>query len=451
MFRGFVSTRQEKSVSGLTNIGALALFAAITPALADGPQAELEALRKQVREYQRQLQEFDRRLQAQESRNAEPVVHNEETQQPPQSAVSPKPQEVTATDRFSLKAKYKNGFSLSTDDNRFSFNVGALAIGRYTLDAPTRDTKVTNRFDLFLGRLYLYGTAFDPRLSYFFHYQTTTLANNNAVSTIDWFLNYSWDSITAKAGRFYPAYSRQFYNDIGKYLFPDLDEVEYAFSLQRTPGAEVTYRTGPLLFSFTGGNSVRGLDAVGEGNNNLKIAGIARVNLDILDPYAYGEETSPQGVDHPQLSIGGAFAFNPIDSSSALQNVQPGDDTLNATVDFGYRYRRFTTQAALFWRQVNHTINRAIPNSDDFGYYWQAGYYLIPGRLELGGRVSGTHFNDPNGNPTRDSTRYGGVLNYYFYDHHFKIQADYTHTDNDLFDTSSRTDDRLRVQTQLYF
>ena len=92
-------------------------------------------------------------------------------------------------------------------------------------------------------------------------------------------------------------------------------------------------------------NSIRALDSGGQQNFGEEIAVLGRLEWDILDPYGY-LETSPKPANSPQLSVGVAVAFNPIDGASTFQNVLPDDRTTNVTVDAGFRWKGLSLQAA---------------------------------------------------------------------------------------------------------
>ncbi|WP_347986540.1 hypothetical protein [Methylomonas sp. AM2-LC] len=454
----------------------LLLCSLLVPSMvfAKDDSSEIKKLRKQMQEFQEQAKANNERLQELEKKEAlryndnslgangggdhyPPVaidtatakkrnVQEEPDLEAPIAAKVPK-------ERF-LSGFYDNGFVLKTNDNRFSLAVNGLVQARYTLNLPSKYTGNANQgFDLALGRLFFSGTAFDPNLSYFFFYQSSTLGNNNQVQTIDWWSKYQLNNIGIKAGRILPQYSRQFYTDIGKYLYMDLQQPEYAFSLQRTPGIEFSNQFGKWTTSLTVGNSVRALDSDGQENFGAKLAGIGRIVYDVLDPYTYVQETIPDIVETPQLSIGVAGGYNPIDANSNLQNTIKGMDTYNVTADIGYRYKLFSTEAAFFGRQDHNplNVNPASTNSYDYGWYWQAGYYLLPKRLELAGTANQVAFEHQNGSPYKNQTIGSVGLNYYFYEHHFKLQSDYSYISGTDWTGHGLEDNRIRLQAQVYF
>lgn len=444
---------------------------------------EIQKLKKQLQQYQEQLSATLQRLSDLEERNAvvDQIVRAKEDQDSKKKSLGtsvaryqgePATGNTSAAESRNIQAQpdtedplksgvpksrylngfYDGGFSLRTKDNRFSITINGLAQGRYTLNLPNQYYGNQNQtFDLALGRLFFSGTAFDPNISYFFFYQTSTLSNSNRVDTIDWWGRYQFDNLGIKAGRILPLYTRQFYNDIGKYLFMDLEETEYAFSLQRTPGAEVAWKNDGLTLSLTAGNSVRALDATGEQNSNYKLAGIARANYDILDPYTYVQETIPKVVDKPQLSVGAAFGYNPIDSSSSLQNTINKMDTMNGTLDFGYRYQYFSAQASAYIRGNSRPRGTGPATSTDYGWYVQSGYFLLPERLELGVKANQIAFDYNDGSPFKNQYVGAVGLNYYFYEHNFKLQSDYSHISGYNWIDQPLIDNRIRLQGQIYF
>jgi hypothetical protein len=200
--------------------------------------------------------------------------------------------------------------------------------------------------------------------------------------------------LTVQAGRFILPYSRQFYTHPGNLLFGDLSEADYAFNLQRAVGVHAGGKWGRLSYDVAAINSIRALDAGGQQNVGDEIASLGRLEFDILGPYGY-LDSSPTPVSAPQLSVGLAAAFNPIDEASVFQNVLPEDRTTNVTLDTGFHWDRWTLQAAGYYRRNNlKAANR--PDSDDWGYYGQVGYYLVPGRWEIAGRISGVDFDQFN-------------------------------------------------------
>ena len=415
-------------------ITGLVLSTLTTPGLAD----ELGELRQQLAEQHKVMQALERRmreLEAKEQERTEPGVDFGYTA-------------GTRKQGWAAEDVYDNGFFIRSQDGRYSLSLNGFLQARYTLTAP--DTgRSRNNFDVALAHLAFSGNVFDPKVKYFFQYEATTFGNSNRSTLLDWWMQYSHSPyLRAQAGRFLLPYSRQFYAHPGHLLFPDLSAADYAFNLHRAIGLHLSGKVGRLSYHGLVTNSIRALDAGGQQNAGAEVAWQGRLEYDLLEPYGY-LESSPTPAATPQLSIGVAAAFNPVEQASRFQNVMPGDRTTNVTIDGGFRYQGFSVQAAGYYRRNNLEALNEVGH--DWGYYGQIGYYLTE-KLEIAGRVSGVDFQFANNPRTAGDVReYTGGVNYYLYGHHVKLQVDYSFLDGEPFVEGSTSADRLRVQTQILF
>lgn len=395
---------------------------------------DLKLLRQELAKQRAYTEQLEKRIDAQE-------VKNEARAKAQADALAKLPE-----------VGYDDGFYIRSKDKPFSLVTNGFAQFRYTYN--NADSTPTNQtFDVALARLAFSGNVFDSKLTYFTQLQGSTLGNNNNVTMLDWWMKYNFaPEFALQSGRFVLPYSRQFYTHPGNLLFSDLSEADYAFNLPRSIGAHVSGSIGPLSYHAAMLNSTRALDAPGQQNFGSNIGALGRLELAILKPYGY-YETSPKPVTEPQLSIGLAVAYNPIDGSSSFQNLISKDSTTNVTLDLGFRWDGVTFQSAGYYRRDNFTTP-GLSDGDDWGYYSQLGYYLVPGKLELAGRISGVEFDQPNvAGVYRRTTAYTTGLNYYFYGHNLKLQADYSFLDNDSFrgQASARDAHRVRLQAQFLF
>ena len=422
------------SVARVCLITGLVISTLATPVPAD----ELGKLRQQLAEQHKVMQALERRLRELEAKEQERTE-----------------QEVgfgyaagARKQGFAAEDVYDKGFFIRSKDGHYSLTLNGFLQARYTLTVPDAG-RSRNNFDVALAHLAFSGNVFDPKVKYFFQYETTTLGNSNRSTLLDWWMQYSHSPyLRAQAGRFLLPYSRQFYAHPGHLLFPDLSEADYAFNLHRAIGLHLSGKVDRLSYHALATNSIRALDAGGQQNAGAEVAWQGRLEYDLLDPYGYLESSPTPALD-PQLSIGIAAAFNPVDQASRFQNVMPGDRTTNVTVDGGFRYQGLSVQAAGYYRRNN--LESMDETGHDWGYYGQIGYYLTD-KLELAGRVSGVDFQFAN-NPRTvgDMREYMGGFNYYLYGHGVKLQVDYSFLDGDPFVGKSTSADRLRVQTQILF
>lgn len=347
---------------------------------------------------------------------------------------------------------YDGGLYLRTRDRNYSVVVNGFAQLLYALNAPAGGGAINQGFYVSLARLALSGNIFSRKLSYFFQFEGSTFGNNNGVSMLDWWMQYKFnDYLSIAAGRFILAYSRQFYTHPGNLLFADLSAADYAFDMPRAIGVKVGGTVKRLAYDVFLTNSVRPLGVGTQLNRGDSIAAGARLELAILQPYGY-MESMPKAPEKAQLSVGFAAAFNPVADDSSFQNVQAGDDTVNLTADLGFRWQRLSVQGAFYYR---HMTNFNL--GDNYGFYGQAGVYLIKERLELTGRATGALLADRRlvsglSNQTAGSIlEYTGGINAYLFGHGAKLQTDYSYVTNELFAGASVGVHRWRVQTQVLF
>jgi hypothetical protein len=381
---------------------------AVSAAGAAQQGSDIDQLRRELAEHRKYIESLEKRLEAQEAKAA---------------AKAKEP---------ALEAGYDDGFYIRSKDKPFSMVFNGFGQFLYSLNDPLGGG-VNHGFDVALARLAISGNIFDPKLMYFMQLQGSTLGNNNNITMLDWWLKYSFaPEIGVQGGRFVLPYSRQFYTHPGNLLFADLSEADYAFNLPRSIGGHVSGKLGPVSYHGAVLNSIRALDAPGQQNFGSQIGVLGRLELDILKPYGY-YETSPKPVTEPQLSVGLAAAYNPIDGGSGFQNLVSGDTTANVTLDLGFRAGGFTLQGAGYYRHDNFTT-AGLKDGNDWGYYGQAGFYLIPQKLEVAGRISGLEFDKFNvSGVARKTTAYTAGFNSYVHSHNLKFQTDYSYLDNSRF------------------
>jgi hypothetical protein len=371
-----------------------------------------------------------------------------------------------------LNAQYAGGFHVATADNKFTMTVNGLFQPRFTAFAPNTDAQAlgapaaeTNDFDIYLGRLALSGSIFDPSVKYFVQFQGSTSSNTNSMNFIDWFAEKVFSpKFSVQLGRSWTPYSLENLDSPGKYLFPDFSAAEYAFALSRAVGFEAQGQAGKLGYALMIDNSVPALDAGGQENFNKKLAFIGHVHYDVLAPYGY-QESDPNGAPSPELTIWSSVAYNPVAASSSFSNETAGDRTVGATTTVGFRDGFFTLQNTGFYRR---TLSSFEPNFNAWGYAEQAAYYVIPKHLEIDARISGVLWGAPDFlgvTPGYDvNTWYSGPnfpyhrivehsvgLNYYLYGHNAKLQTAYSYLTGDTFSDQGFAASRVWIQAQVMF
>lgn len=369
---------------------------------------------------------------------------------------------------------YDKGFYLRSEDKSFSLFINGLFQIRYTA-FKANDVgqygalnNFQNTFDVFLGRLAFSGSIFEPDLKYFAQTQVNTAGNSSSISMLDWFTSKTFNQyLTLQTGRSFIPYTYEYYDNPGNYLFADLSTAEYAFLLQRAIGFQASGQVGDLGYAGEVMNSVPGLDAGGQENIGSKLAYLGHLHYDVLAPYGWIEsDPSPTGAAKPELTLWLSGMYNPVDYATGFQNARPGDRTFGGTPSILFRYGLLSFQGTGYYRRTLQAQGGG-PNYDSWGYGEQAGYYLLPGRLELAERITGVWwgeseigstggnqnnwFSGPTNFPYHRITEYSAGLNYYLYGHNAKIQADYSYLAGSGFNNAGFGANRVELQTQLMF
>lgn len=431
----------------LAIIGSSMAFTA--PAAAQsGP--EIDSLRQQLEEQRAISRQLEQRINA-------------------LAAVQTKPPERAS----SFSAGYDGGFYLKDSTGNNTLYVNGIIQPRFNR-FETNDTdryggvdSTSNNFDIFLGRLYFSGNVGDPSVKYWFTLQGTTTGNGSNVTLLDAKVSKDFSPyLTVELGKYWSAYTYEYYVDIGKYLIPDLSAAEWAFSLGRQTGARASGKVGRLGYSLSVSNSIGGSDVGNTQNSHERLATILNLNYDILEPYGYQEtDPNPQGAPKPQLSLWASAMYNPVEHTSVFQNDLEGDKTYGATASLNFRYGYFTLQGSGYYKK--NEGRDGASSFESHGWQEQAGYYVIPGKLEIAQRIdqvrwgrgqiatTGGKANQWYAGPANFSfkrlTEYTLGMNYYLHGHNAKTQLAYSFLDGRGFDGGEFDAKRILLQAQVAF
>lgn len=379
---------------------------------------------------------------------------------------------------------YKSGFYVSDESGDNALYINGLLQPRFRFFQPQGTAKfgakdqASNNFDVFLARLYFSGNIVDPSLTYFFTLQGTTQSAPGApgITLLDAEVAKAFNPfLKVEMGRYWSAYTYEYYLDIGKYLFPDLSAAEWAFSLGRQVGARVSGKYGDLTYRVSVSNPVPGSTSGATENTSTKLAVIGNIYWDILAPYGYVETNpDPHAAPTPELSLWVSGMYNPVQNGSRVYNDVPGDNTSGATASLNFRYGPFTFQGSGYYKRTDargpNAYNTGHPGFNSTGWQEQAGVYLVPGVLEAAERIDGVTWGYRQTGPViadspsdtqwyagpdnfgwRHITEYTAGLNYYLHGHNAKAQLQYSYIHGDNFSNETFSANRVILQTQLAF
>jgi len=342
------------------------------------------------------------------------------------------------------------GFNLQV---RFTnFNLDAVAGG---VDA---DEFRVRRFKLFMT-----GFALDPRLTWRFQAAFESTAANRYLD--DAWLNWKFcDPLAVQFGQYKTPYSREeLYND-GFIQFPERSIAVDAFKPSRDIGFMALGSLAGDLLQYQAG--VFG----GDGQNTLRTSNhvmpVARIVFNPIGKMG-NSEADLQFHRAPALSFGVNGFTNTL---RKLTNTSFEALTLNYAGAAGWLGRNanlFTTgedvdvkswgfDSQFKWLgisvQAEGFLGQAVGQTSGtrlyaYGWYGQAGYFILPGRLDVAGRYAIVDYNR-NADDSSLAT-ISADTSYYFKQNSAKITFDYTRTHRQRAGLPPANDQAFVVQVQL--
>lgn len=116
-------------------------------------------------------------------------------------------------------------------------------------------------------------------------------------------------------------------------------------------------------------------------------------------------------------------------------------------VDAAFKWMGFSAQGEYFIGNANGQDSDKTLRAH--GFYTQAGYFVIPKRLEVAARYS---YVDPDRDKANNNqVETSGAVSYYFYKHNLKLQTDVTNIHIQHGSNPSTDDMQYRMQAQIIF
>ncbi len=362
------------------------------------------------------------------------------------------------------------GLTATSADGNSSLRLGGYVqlIYRFTeFDDSAKDNK--SDFDIRRFKLQLQGNLFSKNLGYKFQSEMS-----NGFKTEDAYLNYKFGApLILQVGQFKPPQARQELTSASRQLFPERSLANDTFNLGRDQGIQaagsfadkrIDYRLG--LFNGNGPNT-------SNADDNHMVAG--RIDINPLGAYKMDEAGWPS--DKLLVNIGGSFAWEKVgpndvgtgfDTDNDVMDVAlsldkdryKGDDgRSNFIADYGsdLTWLLWTANLNATWMGATfaseyYSLNADPDSGSDWnadGYYLQAGYQVIPKKLELAVRYSAVESTDTRASAKYDKNETQFGANYYFVKHNLKLQTDVTLVKDDL--NSDKDDTIVRLQTQFTY
>jgi phosphate-selective porin OprO and OprP len=365
--------------------------------------------------------------------------------------------------------KLGNGFTFTTQDERFQLSLGGRMQFRYTF-TDKESGQDSSQWDAKRIRLIMGGYAYTKDLTYKLEIDARQLASSPSnKGLVDAWMNYKIvDEAQIKVGQYKTPFARQELTSDGALQFVDRSPVVDAFKPSYDIGAMLNGKIANGLAYYSAG-VFGGAGQTNTRNSNDNMF-VARVAVNPLGDMPYSEADIDVS-KKPLLSIGADYFRNTINRTAAtafdtnapyaggwvtkglangsLKNTLGKFDVDSYGVDAAFKWMGLFAQAEYMLGQAESQAVSANNLQRAQGFYAQAGYMIIPGKLEASVRYS---YLDPNrDNPNDSQTEQIGAISYYFNKHNLKLQADVAnlHQQNGA---NPATDDMVyRLQAQIIF
>lgn len=373
----------------------------------------------------------------------------------------------------------------------FEMRINSRAQMRYTYFEPEADTWTDSAgktrpilpfsaFEIERGRLTFSGYMLDQRWQYYLNFDFDT-DDQHVVIAHDYWVDYIFaDEFTLFFGKAFVPGSRDWLNGSTTTRFTDRSLATTFFRPDRSIGiwAEGTPVKDHVFYRVMVGNGFAASD-LQPAQVDTKLTYSASVWTDPFGPWGRGYSDLEWHED-PAIRMGTSFTWSPQENlegggptpeenifrlSDGTRLVDPGAlapgvtvDKFNVTLwaaDFALKWEGFSLNGEYFARWINSISgNGALPTTSlfDSGFYVEAGYMVIPKRVELNARTSQI-WGDFG-----DNAEYAVGVNW-FVDgtHNYKFTLDLTYLDSSNT-TNSGTNYRagelgwlVRAQLQVAF
>jgi phosphate-selective porin len=279
------------------------------------------------------------------------------------------------------------------------------------------------------ARLYVSGTALHNEFSYMLEGEFANSGNSyrddgseESPRLLDAYIDWNasdWGAL--RIGQFKPAVSRSWNTHAAHLQFLDRSVISDISDFKRQQGLSGRAELGGVELGAAVFNGSFGNDGANLSNGDTRHLFVvnARFNaMGEMNPYVEGDIDWTEGM---ALNIGAAYAHHKAGADGVVDGVRR--DVVNA--DLNFKSNGLSLQGEFFWNKLEVNGEKWNP----LGFYAQAGYFLVPGTIELAARYSyGDTDQSPlvvNGVLVDDINQVSVALNYYWWKHNLKAQLGY--------------------------
>ena len=323
---------------------------------------------------------------------------------------------------------YKDGLYIQTQDEKYKLIFNVWAQPQLQFLSISNQGNV-NTFQIRRARLSFSGHAFTKDFTYriepeVIQGRTFTVSpgfNYGGVNLQDGWGTYKlrpW--LQFQMGQFKAYFNREELTATSQLQMIDYSLTNEIFSYHRDMGAAIKgiFWDNKFEYAFNVMNDGTHRNATNKNNMFLfsgrlvyNVLGFHGYTMGDLDYLGYSE-SALSGGGKPQLALGVASSYDKVRETQ----TSPNHHTTATTCDIAYRF------SGLSFFGAGYYFHNLSQGNKTWGFIGQSGYFLIPKHLEVAARYAGalpTAQNVPSGYEV------GAGLNYFFYGHNLKLQADY--------------------------
>ena len=379
------------------------------------------------------------------------------------------------------KLGYKKGFYFETNDKKFSMKINGRLQFRYSYEDrdnvhDTDEQQDDSSFRLRRARVKFSGNAYEH-----FKYKielalasTGTVDGSKAAELYDFYASWNKNkALSVQFGQWKVPWNRQRVVSSQNLQLIDRASSQDEFTMDRQIGVMLHGKLFNKKFEYyTGVFNGNARNQSSNGNNENLF--IARATWNPFGAYGKGigeVESDINFSEKPIAHLSAAIAYDgaadrekfdsttidldaPVGTGVTLKEV----NKTSVVAEYGLKYRGFSTNAEAYWRRFDDIRANNIDSVGsgviiDRGFFVQGGYFIMPKKLEVAGRYSLVDFDDERDEDAVRETTLG--LSWFINEtHDNKLQINWVRQDNELPNSSSRSDDidyAYRLQYQIAF
>jgi phosphate-selective porin OprO/OprP len=374
-----------------------------------------------------------------------------------QKGVITKAEAHSAAGASGSKTYWNQGTRFDFPSEGFSAQINSLIQTRYTFTDNDSDAGVenTSSFDMNLVTLTVSGNALHEEFSYKIDADFVGTSNSSGESTPHlrdaWLQWNTCDWASLRMGQFKTQGGRQFNADDQSLQFADRSAASDFFSLGRQNGlaAMGNFADGMLELSAGVYNGLSDGEGINRGGVDTKHTAVVAARINAMGKMNMGEEGDIGWTEDAAMTLGASYSY-----SDGSQTALGGDFTQdNIAVDVNFKYMGWGIHGEYFFE--NQDPDNGSGKVEPQGFYAQAGYFLMPKKLEVAARYAMIDCDDGlaggscSGNDELNEV--GVSLNYHWSKHNLKGQLGYWLLNEDGLDGEDINTNKWMFQLSSYF